>query len=237
MTDPSAEAEPDFQVALPLFTGGLPELVASVTEGRIVAEDVPLAEIAAQLGRFLDAASSVDLLAAGESVALTAQLLLARPQTVESMEDESRSRPMWFERPVLHDVVSRLRGMEGRESLPPLAPMQIDRPTAPRQTHVLGSAWRGMIARRDKEAAPLTVPAFVCLEVAVSGLVRRLRAAVSLPFHRLVGSGGRQDAVIQFLAVLELIRRRTASAKQDDLFGEITIEYLEDATTDTARAG
>ena len=62
-------------------------------------------------------------------------------------------------------------------------------------------------------------------------LSKRVQSALSLPFHSCVGKGERQDIIVSFLALLELIRQGTVHAEQEDSRGEILLRHAAPSTT------
>ena len=72
------------------------------------------------------------------------------------------------------------------------------------------------------ERTPLPV------EVHVRAIHQRIRTAKHLRFSQLVGPGTPKDvAVVTFLAILELYKRVMVRLEQDELFGDIAIDYIE----------
>lgn len=242
MTDTVARSGRSFQLSLPGFEGEIGGLLSAVADGKVALDEVPLASITAQFASFLAAEERIDLVTAGEVLTGAARLLqmkssrlLAQPAAEEAVEDVET--PMATDWPRLLAAAAKLRVAEGRESLVPLAPPAIDRRFEPRQPSILLRAWQDAVSRCSSAVAPVAVPGFVRLEVAVSALIRRLKSSSRIPFRSVTEGASRQDVVIHFLAVLELIRRRQAAATQRDLFGDIALEYAEQAETSASRAG
>lgn len=66
------------------------------------------------------------------------------------------------------------------------------------------------------------------VEVHVRAIHQRIRTAKHLRFSQLVGPGTPKDvAVVTFLAILELYKRVMVRLEQDELFGDIAIDYIE----------
>jgi len=66
------------------------------------------------------------------------------------------------------------------------------------------------------------------VEVHVRAIHQRIRTAKHLRFSQLVGPGTPKDvAVVTFLAILELYKRVMVRLGQDELFGDIAIDYIE----------
>lgn len=68
------------------------------------------------------------------------------------------------------------------------------------------------------------------VEVHVRAIHQRIRTAKHLRFSQLVGPGTPKDvAVATFLAILELYKRVMVRLEQDELFGDIAIDYIENS--------
>ncbi|MGI8827482.1 MAG: hypothetical protein ACR2JC_17985 [Chloroflexota bacterium] len=127
---------------------------------------------------------------------------------------------------------------QGGESFPAADAMSsAPRPAGSRSPALLASVWRDVQVRTSRDTARLAQTAFVRLEGALSGLMRRLRSRSSISFRALIHGSSRSDVVIQFIAVLELVRRRQAAATQLTIFGDIVVESMAEDTDRRARAG
>jgi segregation and condensation protein A len=130
-----------------------------------------------------------------------------------------------------------LREHEGDETFPGPIPAGLpERPVEPRAPSILLRAWNEMRDRARLEAVRVPVLSFVSLETALSDFIRRLRGVGRLSFKQVLGRCDRQEAVVRFLALLELVRQRRAVAAQDALFDEIMIERPEAEVDGGARA-
>jgi chromatin segregation and condensation protein Rec8/ScpA/Scc1 (kleisin family) len=230
------------QLCPPELEGDPAELLRAAIDGAVRLEDVTLSDVFARARAHAQSQHPVNLEDLGELIAASARLLLLKSQSLlaqpAEQEEAAPCPPASDAWPARAELSSRLRALEGRESLVPrVPPVHIERPVAPHSPHVLLRAWHDTAARRDVDPLPVVVPTFVRLETAVSGAIRRLKRSIRLPFRRLVAGTGRSELVIHFLAVLELVRQRRATAEQDALFGEITIEYRDDERDAAARAG
>ena len=100
----------------------------------------------------------------------------------------------------------------------------------PWSPHLLARAWERLDGRVRSRVKRVSVPAFVRLEVALSGLIRTLTHQGRASFAGMLRGASRNDVVVHFMAVLELVRRRQATASQDALLGDITIQWVESGT-------
>jgi segregation and condensation protein A len=232
------------QLSLPGFDGPLDKLLELAIERRLPIEDLAIAQVATQLASHFEGHGPVDLDLAGEAISGGARLLALKSSRVllhRAPEEEEVSVPVrhgLIAPAELRDAAAYLREMEGHESAAPLAPPAIrERRIEPRQPDVLIRAWEWLEQRTAAPSHHMAVPAFVRIEVAVSGLLRRLKTRARLSFRRLVRGSNRNDVVIQFLAVLELLRMRQATVAQDSLFADITVEYIGAEGDAEVRAG
>jgi segregation and condensation protein A len=236
-----------FTLSVPAFEGTIDELLALVAQNKLAPEDISLSGMAAQLSAFLemDAANDLELEEAGRLVAAVARLavrksaqLLVQPLDADLDAEQIRPARHALDRAALRDAVARLVSREGLESFSPIAvPHLVERQLAPRPAGSLPRAWAEMHSRAARARALVAIPAFVRLETAVSGLVRRLRAQARVSLRRLLDGADRHEAVVHFLAVLELVRRRQAVVAQSELFEDIVVEYVESGDAEASRAG
>jgi segregation and condensation protein A len=238
----SGPTEP-VQLRLTWFEGTAESLLRDVETGKRAAEEISVSEICDQWLVSLRQREDVDLGAAGEMVRAGARLaamksahLLATPMEVD-IDDEAepaQSDPM----PGLSEATYFLREVEACETFALASNANlVERRLEPRPASLLISALAELRRRHDRTVR-VSVPAFVRLEVAVSRLIRTLRAGARLSLQRLLHGSSRQDAVTHFLAVLELLRMRRVAVEQDDLFADITMEWHDGEQDDAAsRAG
>jgi chromatin segregation and condensation protein Rec8/ScpA/Scc1 (kleisin family) len=219
----------------------LPELVA---RGKI-SVDVSVSELSERLLQSVREADTLDLQVTGEVlVALTRLMVLKSAQLlVQPVEDDDKDLPeisaeSTRTRAAIADRAGWLRSREGLEAFPS-APIQhsIKRPVAPRSPLALARVWSEMRGRQTEQVRTLPVPTFVRLEVAVSRLLRGLRSRGRVSLGRIVARASRKEAVMYFLGVLELHRRRRISVAQEELFADIQLEPRTTETHADARAG
>lgn len=225
-----------YAVRLPVFEGPLDLLLHLVEANRVDVYDIPVAEIADQYLQYLDALAAVDLDGAAEFVVMAATLLeikarmlLPRPPAPPQTQ-EPDPRQELVERLVLYRQFKRaaahladlmayqaecfLRG--GR--LPPGEP-------GPGELEVgrLVEALRSLLRRKPP------VVEVARRRISVGQKMRQImwhvrRHPQGVPFRRLVRAGaGREEVVVTFLALLELLRQRRIRVRQEQLFGEIFV--------------
>lgn len=234
-----------FQLSLPGFDGPVEVLPSLVASRQLALDQLQLAEIPAQFLAATRRQEEIDLDVAGEVLASVARLmfmksvqLLAQPVQETTDAEDGPPRHRTGDAGPVRAAALRLGELQGRESFP--APGRLDlvpRRTESRSPGLLLDAWRSIAERDARGVVRAVVPAFVKLEVAMSRMLRGLRGRGTLSFLGLVKGANRRDAVVHFLAALELVRRGQAVARQSGLFSDIALEWAEDAAERQSRAG
>jgi segregation and condensation protein A len=208
-------------------------------------EECQLAPISSGFARALKMSDEIDLDVAGEFVRLLSSLislrsyaLLPHPAPALTEEEQMGVYAPPVDRAALRTPTAFLAQQQGRESFPsPPCQTLVARPVSPRAPTVLARVWADMQKRSGPAVRRLAAPQFVRLEVVVSALIRTLKTRSSLSFHRVLEGTNRNDAVIHFIAVLELLRHRRVAAEQDELFGDITIHRVDNERDANSRVG
>ncbi len=235
---------PVCQLRLPLFEGELIDLLRLVIDRKLGTNDIPMTDVATQVSSYLRQQDEFDLEQVGDLVLGVARLLLlksshllARPVDPDEVEDRLSLDPT-VDRSDLVRTASELRRYEGWDCVAPVeSGVAFERRLEPRDASMLRRAWQELKARQGQNSNPVVLPAFVRLEVALSGLVRRLKQASRLSLRSLLRGSTRNDAVVYFLAVLELTRRRQVVPSQAEQFGDISLEYVQRSPEAASRAG
>ncbi|MEW5933524.1 MAG: segregation/condensation protein A [Bacillota bacterium] len=225
-----------YAVRLPVFEGPLDLLLYLVEANRVDVYDIPVAEIADQYLQYLAALSAIDLDAAAEFVLMAAtlleikaRLLLPRPPLSPEVEESDPRREL-VERLVVYRQFKRaaahLAELMERQArcfprggrVPPGEPVPGDLDLSR-----LVETLRGLLKRKP----PVLEMARRRLSVRqkmrqIMWHVRRNPAGVR--FASLLGRVVvREEVVVTFLALLELLRQRRVTVRQEQLFGEIFI--------------
>jgi chromatin segregation and condensation protein Rec8/ScpA/Scc1 (kleisin family) len=77
---------------------------------------------------------------------------------------------------------------------------------------------------KPERIASAAVSPILALEDVIVDLKRRLSHAIRTKWSDIVKGASRHDAIVHFLAILELVRSGSASVTQDKLFSDIMIE-------------
>lgn len=238
-----SEEDGPFQLSLPSFEGPVDGLLRLVSQRKLAADAISLAEVTAQFLDFLQEETDLDLQVTGDFVASSARLLALKSAflVAEPLEEEETGRVAAVGHPLqralqrstawLLDAADD-ESFAKRDRTDPIA-----RPVIGRSPAALPRVWRDMLSRTGERSRVVALPSFVRLEVALSRLMRSVRSGTSLPFSILVQGTRREDVVVHFLAMLELVRRGQVTAQQQGLFDEIHLERVHDPANSASRAG
>ena len=243
-----------FALRLPVFEGPLELLLHLIEREELDITEVSLVAVTGQYLEHLRRRDRIDLGAVAGFVAVGARLLLLksrallpRPEAGPDSGDEERDPGDLLE--ALREyrryraAAEHLRGLEDerrtayrRETPPPEVPpgAGLDGVTAGALLALFREALE-RLPREEPEAGP--APQTVRLEDRMRRLVRRLAGGAPLRFADLVAAAStRVEVIVDFLAVLELVRAGYAEARQDGAFGEIELAAVPGAAPPPAAA-
>lgn len=240
--------EAGFALRLPAFEGPLDLLLHLIEREELDVTAVSLLAVTEQYLAHLRAADRIDLTRLAEFIAIGARLLLLKsrallprgPEDEEAggTEDDAEAlvaalREYRRYREVADEL--RARGDAGRayrrEAPAPERPPGSGLDGVP--IEALTAAFRSVLERFALEQSTAVAPLAreeVRLRDRIESLIERLEAEHSLSFRRVLeGATSRLQVVVDFLAVLELIKAGFLDATQQAAFGDIELERRTDA--------
>jgi segregation and condensation protein A len=243
-----------FQIKLEMFEGPLDLLLHLIREHQLDILDIPMATVTDEYLRYLALMQELDLDVAGEFLLMAATLihikskmLLPPEETVDGEEAEQEdpraelvSRLLEYKR--FKEAAQTLGLLESETALlhrrgTPVMDMAVEGPLQVSMVELL-RALRDVLARADT-AAPLEITREeINVGQRVVTLMDRLMAESPVEFSRLFDKATRRvEIIVTFLALLELLRRRLATARQSQAMGPIMIyravERVDEASVST----
>jgi segregation and condensation protein A len=236
-----------FQVKLEMFEGPLDLLLHLIREHQLDILDIPMATVTDAYLRHLALMQELDLDVAGEFLLMAATLihikskmLLPPEESAEGDEAEPEdpraelvNRLLEYKR--FKDAAQTLGLLESESALlhrrgAPAMDLEVEGPLQVSMVELL-RAFRDVLSRADK-AAPLEITSE---EISVGQrlvmLLDRLATESPVEFGRLFDDATRRvEIIVTFLALLELLRRRLATARQGEAMGAIVIYRAVEAT-------
>ena len=249
--DDAPEPGTGLRVALPVFAGPLDLLLHLIERDELDITTVSLLQVTEQYLRQLRASEQINMAALADFIAVGARLLLlksrallprdeAPPLDEDGGDDARRLVDALREYRRFKEAAEYLRGRDGghvsyqRQATPPRVtlPTGLDRVTLDSFTELI----RDVLSRLpSQEDFPEVQREPVRLRDRISRLVEALEASGRTSFRRLIESAtSRTVVIVDFLAVLELIKSRYLEAGQSEAFGDIDLVRREGAVAPDA---
>lgn len=229
-----------YQVKLEMFEGPLDLLLHLIREHQLNILDIPIATITEEYLRYLALMQELDLDVAGEFLLMAATLIhikskmLLPPDEVAEEEGEEEADPRaelvdrLLEYKKFKEAAQTLGVLEGEQALlqrrgAPAIELEVEGPLSVSVFELL-RAFRDVLRRADVSAPLEITPEELNVGQRIVILLDRLAAGSPVEFTGLfVGSNRRGEIIVTFLALLELLRRRLATARQAEPMGPIMI--------------
>ncbi len=251
----SATAEPAFALSLPAFHGPLDLLLHLIESNELDVTEVSLLQVTDQYLQHLRSREEIDIGALAEFIAIGARLLLLKSRALlprdpdaPVADDEDPAADIRGLVEALRDyrrfkqAAEFLRTRDGghgtyrREVTPPKVPLPtgLDTVTLSSLVEVI----REVIARLPEEEPEGEVAREpIRLRDRINRLADVLDRDGRTSFRRLIEDAtSRTMVIVDFMAVLELIKQGYLAAQQSDAFGDIELVRLVGATRDAAVA-
>ena len=235
MEQPEARARLD--VATPVFEGPLDLLLALIEREELDVLQVPLASITDAYVREVAAMEAPDPREMSEFLWIASRLLLLKsirllpgeepePEEVDLLgwEEEVRRRLEEYRayREMAQQIMERAAG-EPYAFSPPARAIEVEGQEEPLEVGLLLTAFQSVLSRVPPR--PLTVAGRTwTLEEKVALLTRRVASGPVDLVELILESEDRLEAVVTFVAVLEMLRRGEIRVRQREPFGPVSLE-------------
>jgi segregation and condensation protein A len=240
--DGMEQTELPYQVRIDNFEGPLDLLLHLIKKSEINIYDIPIALIAKQYLEYLEAMKDLNLTVAGEFLVMAATLLqikskmlLPVDETTEDEEDGPDPREELVRRLLeykqfkdaarqLDDQGRLWRELYSREQSPPVETESDELPLEDVSLFDLMDALKGVFERNSGAQLLEIIPDNLTVRDRMNVILEALEGRDSVTFSSLFESSShRMVIIVTFLALLELIRLRTARVFQAENFGPILV--------------
>lgn len=232
-----------YAITLPSFSGPLDLLLRLIERAELDITAISVAQVADQYLAHVRSLDSVDPRAIAEFISLAARLLLIKSRallprpaaegrpTPEDPDAEALARQLREYRRY-KQVAAMLRAWQeqDRRTFLRLAPVPAELDLAPPPVNHTLAELIAALQRRLQLALPLDEASVINLgpRLTIPQVVARVRERLDrapwFSFEDLFGDVVvREDVIVTFWAILELLKRRVISVEQRDLFGTISI--------------
>lgn len=245
-----AETEAPIELDLPVFHGPLDLLLHLIERNELDITEVALLEVTDQYLRALRSKEQIDIGAMAEFIGIAARLLLLKSRALLPRDPEEEHRDEEEQGSDVRALIEALReyrrfkhaaeflrerevghGTYRRQVPPPEVPLPTGLDTVTLSSLV--DVIREVLDRMpDEEPEAEIVREPVRLRDRMQSLVEKLQATGRTSFRDLIQSAtSRTMVIVDFMAVLELIKQRYLAARQSDAFGDIELVKLDGALT------
>jgi segregation and condensation protein A len=240
--DGMEQTELPYQVRIDNFEGPLDLLLHLIKKSEINIYDIPIALIAKQYLEYLEAMKDLNLTVAGEFLVMAATLLqikskmlLPVDETIEDEEDGPDPREELVRRLLEYkkfkeaarqlDNQERMwRDLYSREENPAVAVESDETLLENISLFDLVDALNGILERNPGKQLLEILPDNLTVRDRMNAILEALEGQESVTFSSLFESSShRMVVIVTFLALLELIRLRTARVFQGENFGPILV--------------
>ncbi len=242
-----------YKVKLEIFEGPLDLLLYLIKQEEIDIYDIPIARITQQYLEYLDFMKSLDIEIAGEFLVMAATLLKIKSRMLlprheelgEEIEDPRKDLvQQLLEYRKFKEIAERLgeREYQQRRMFPRpkggfdhAAEIVPPEPPAPEVgMFELLNAFKQVLERIDKLKLYEIVGEDISIEERIDFVLKTLFQKKRMEFMELFEDERRRLVmVVTFFALLELVRLGRVSVRQERLFGEIWLEYVEQSPSGT----
>ena len=241
--EPEFETSPDaYTVRLDQFTGPLDLLIHLIKKNEVNVYDIPIAVITAQYLEYLAMMEELDLDIAGEFIVMAATLIHIKSRLLLPRPDASQEDPEEDPRAVLVNRLLEYQKFKAAANLlherEELRSAQWQRPDQ-RVAEIAGEEYETevevdlfslmaafkAVLDRAKQRPRMALPgAQISIEERIEQLLARLSETEACGFEDLFEDAHtRQDLIVTFLALLEMIRTRVVRVFQAGMFGSIRV--------------
>lgn len=226
-----------FALETPVFAGPLEALLDLIEARKMPVSELSLSQIADAYLSYVQKLPELPMAETAQFVLIASTLLLIKSRTllptVELSDDETRSIEELERRlkqyALIRQGAKALRKAWGASPLP-LARRRPERPAifAPAESSKenIYSALKRLAAilPKPEKLAEATVAPVLALEEIIVRLKDRLMNSIRTRWSDIAHSAEKQELIVYFLAILELVRSGNADASQDARFGDIVME-------------
>lgn len=235
----------EYTVKTDVFEGPLDMLLSLIEKRKLIINDIALAKVTDEFVEYINTHRSFPVSQASHFIYIATTLLLIKSKsllpTLELTEEEEGDIADLEQRLALYDRFKKyaagIRKLFGDKKMyyrKPVKPEPVFAPDEKTDTAELQSAMERVLTSLPKQRVyeQASVENVVSLESVLENLQKRVMREVQLSFKDFSGGGGasRQEVVVSFLALLELIKQGMVTAQQYQTAGDITIESQEFTT-------
>lgn len=225
----------DYKIETESFSGPLDLLLQLIEGQELDITKISLAKVADDYLKYIEAAEMINpeeladfLLVAAKLILIKSKALLPNIELEEEgdLEIQLKLYKEFLEASKVIEAMIRKRKFSySREKLPQGIGPEFNPPKKLTPTKMV-EIFRLVLDRLEPivKLPERTLKRVINIEEKIRHIREYITQKIQTTFREIVGRGDKADAIVNFLALLELVKQRTLVMDQNDLFGEITVK-------------
>ncbi len=228
-----------YSIAHEHFSGPLELLLSLIERDELDVTKISLAKVTDDYLKYLNANDKISPEEMADFLLIAAKLIVIKSNVLlPGLDIQSEPENLADQLKLYQEYVTAMHGLEAmlkqnnfsysREKMP-LDLMPSFNPPANLTGHVLAQYFVGVINRLEPI---ISLPAkmikkVIRLEERIASIRDYVKQKIQTSFRQLMGHGDKTETIVNFLALLELMKQRTVVLEQTDLFSDINIRHLD----------
>jgi len=219
------------------FSGPLDLLLQLIEQEELDITTISLAHVADEYLRFVRTAKSIEPTQLADFLVIAAKLILVKSRALlphlqlspeEATDDLTKQLKLYQEFTTAAKEIERLIRQHKFSFMREKLPAGIAPEFSPPEALTIGrlaELYQAVINRLEPivRLPQRMLEKVISLEEKIAHIRERLISTAQTSFRQLISHGNKADAIVSFLALLELVKQRTVKLEQVELFGDIAI--------------
>jgi len=219
------------------FSGPLDLLLQLIEAQELDITKISLAQVTDEYLKYIESAEQINPEEMADFLVVAAKLILIKSKALlpglelEEEGDLEIQLKLYKEflevSKVIHKMILKRKFSYSREKLP----QGIEPEFSPPQkltTQKLARSFKQVLDRLEPivRLPENTIKRVINIEEKIKYIREYITKKIQTTFYELVGQGDKAEAIVNFLALLELVKQRVVNTEQQDLFGDISIKKI-----------
>jgi segregation and condensation protein A len=226
-----------YQIASEQFSGPLDLLLHLIEGEKLDITKISLAKVADEYLRFVQAEAKIDPQDLADFLMVAAKLILIKSKALlpnfelEAEGDLEIQLKLYKEflaaSKVVEGLIKQKKFSYSREKLPVGIEPEFNPPKKLTGEKMAEIFWLALARLEPIVHLPeKTLERVINIEERIRHIKDYIINKIQTTFHEIVGRGDKAEAIVSFLALLELVKQRTLVMDQEELFGDITVKKI-----------
>lgn len=226
-----------YNITTEQFSGPLDLLLQLIEQEELDITTISLAHVADEYLRFVRSAKDIEPTQLADFLVIAAKLILVKSRALlphlqlnaeESTDDLTQQLKLYQEFATAAKEIERMIHQRKFSFMREKLPVGMAPEFSPPSQLTVGRLAEFYLAVINRLEPIVRLPQrmlekIVSIEEKIAHIRQRLISTAQTSFRQLINQGNKADAIVSFLALLELVKQRTVKLEQSELFGDIAI--------------